>query len=66
MEETINLKETVENLNEGETLVIVTRDQKGFGYFIAIVDQHSKQEMAVTQAELNKIVMLGNRYITDD
>lgn len=47
-------------LKEGETLVIVTPDERG--YFIGIGDGTSSNVWAITQAELDQLADLTARY----
>jgi hypothetical protein len=52
----------LKNLKEGESLVAVSPDSKGKGYFIMIGDNYNDHCWAITQAELDKLHELTGRH----
>jgi len=52
----------LENLKEGESLVVVKPDSKGVGYFMMIGDNYTDHCWAITQQELDKVHELTGNY----
>lgn len=63
MTDTTTIEEQLADLKPGETLVVLTRDDNGVGYWLGVGDANASNAWTITPAELEKIVELGARHL---